>query len=52
VFLHNEDIAKSFDEWADLLALSGANPFRIGAYRRAAQVIRTLPEELHEVDSW
>src|ERR1019366_10322999 len=34
--------------WADLLALSGANPFRIGAYRRAAQVIRTLPQELHE----
>jgi len=42
----NEDIASGFDEMADLLALSGENPFRIRAYRRAAQVVRALPEEL------
>ncbi|MFI4889170.1 MAG: DNA polymerase/3'-5' exonuclease PolX [Steroidobacterales bacterium] len=46
--LHNEQIAECFDEWADLLALSEANRFRIGAYQRAAQVIRALPDELHE----
>lgn len=44
--VHNEDIAASFDAVADLLALQDANPFRIRAYRRAAQVVRSLPEEL------
>ncbi len=43
---HNEDIAAAFDAVADLLALQDANPFRIRAYRRAAQVVRGLPEEL------
>jgi DNA polymerase (family 10) len=46
--VHNQDIAAGFDEMADLLALSGENPFRIRAYRRAAQVVRGLPRELHE----
>jgi DNA polymerase (family X) len=44
--VHNEDLAAAFDEMADLLALSADNPFRINAYRRAAQVIRSLPDEL------
>ncbi len=44
--VHNEDIAATFDAVADLLALQDANPFRIRAYRRAAQVVRGLPEEL------
>jgi len=44
--VHNEDIALAFDEIADLLALTGENPFRIRAYRRAAQVVRSLPQEL------
>lgn len=42
----NEDIAGGFDEMADLLALRSENPFRIRAYRRAAQIVRALPEEL------
>ena len=46
--IHNEDIAMRFDEMADLLALRGANPFRIRAYRRASQVIRSLPDELYK----
>ncbi len=44
--VHNEDLAAAFDEMADLLALKAENPFRINAYRRASQVVRSLPEEL------
>ncbi len=46
VSLHNEDVASAFDEMADLLDIQGGNPFRIRAYRRAAQTIRGLPREL------
>jgi DNA polymerase (family 10) len=44
--VHNEDLAAAFDEMADLLALKADNPFRINAYRRASQIVRSLPEEL------
>lgn len=44
--VHNEDIATAFDAVGDLLAIQNANPFRVRAYRRAAQVVRSLPEEL------
>lgn len=44
--VHNEDLAAAFDEMADLLSLKAENRFRVNAYRRASQVIRTLPEEL------
>ena len=48
--IHNEEIASAFDEMADLLAIRGEeNAFRIRAYRRAAQVIRSLPHELAEM---
>jgi DNA polymerase (family 10) len=43
---HNEDLAADFEEVADLLSLQQANPFRIRAYRRAAQVVRTQGGEL------
>lgn len=46
--LRNEDVAVAFDEMAELLAISGENPFRIRAYQRAAQVVRTLPRPLAE----
>lgn len=36
---------------AELLAIQGSNPFRIRAYERAAQVIRTLPRPLAELQS-
>lgn len=44
--VHNDEIAAAFDEIADLLSLSGENQFRIRAYRRAAQTVRALPDEL------
>jgi DNA polymerase (family 10) len=42
--VHNSDIAKIFITLADLLEIEGANPFRIRAYRRAAEVIEDLPK--------
>jgi DNA polymerase (family X) len=49
--IHNADIAEAFDELGDLLSLQGENPFRIRAYRRAARVVRSLPQELAELKS-
>lgn len=40
--IHNADIAKIFDEIADLLDIAGANPFRIRAYRGAARTVSDL----------
>ncbi|HVL36178.1 MAG TPA: helix-hairpin-helix domain-containing protein, partial [Burkholderiales bacterium] len=44
--LHNADIARAFDEIADLLELAGENPFRVRAYRNAARVVGDLRLEL------
>jgi DNA polymerase (family 10) len=45
----NEEVAAAFDEMAELLSIRGENAFRIRAYQRAAQVIRTLPQALSEL---
>jgi DNA polymerase (family 10) len=42
----NVQIAQLFSRIADLLELKEANPFRIRAYRRAAQVVEVLSEDL------
>ncbi len=42
----NLDIARIFDEIADILEVKGENPFRIRAYRRAARTIETLVQDL------
>jgi DNA polymerase (family 10) len=47
--LHNEDVAAAFDEMADLLDIQAENPFRVRAYRRAAEVVRGLPHELAQM---
>ena len=41
----DQQIAKIFNEMADLLEIKGENPFRIRAYRRAAQNIESLPKD-------
>ena len=46
--LRNSEVADSFDEMAELLPIEGDNAFRVRAYQRAAQVIRTLPQPLAE----
>ncbi len=40
--IHNSDIARIFDEIADLLEISGENPFRIRAYRNAARQMNAM----------
>lgn len=40
--VENLDIAKVFDEVADLLEIQGENQFRVRAYRTAARTIQTL----------
>lgn len=42
----NQQVADRLREAADLLAEQQANPFRVGAYRRAADTIAGLGEEL------
>ena len=44
--MKNLEIARSFELIADLLELKGENPFRIRAYRRAAQNLETLAEDV------
>src|SRR3989449_202093 len=44
--MQNPDIARLFDEVADLLEIQDANPFRVRAYRNAARTIRDFPEPL------
>lgn len=43
--MENIDIARIFDDIADILELKGENRFRIRSYRRAARVIRDMPED-------
>ncbi len=40
--VHNADIARVFEEIADLLELGEENPFRVRAYRNAARVVSDL----------
>ncbi len=41
--MENSEVVRMLDEVADMLEISGANVFRIRAYRWAAQVIREYP---------
>jgi DNA polymerase (family X) len=47
--MQNPDIARVFDQIADLLEIQDANPFRVRAYRNAARTIRDYPEPLAEL---
>jgi len=44
--LENIDVARIFDEIADVLELKNENPFRIRSYRRGARVVRDLAEDV------
>lgn len=46
---NNADIAAALDAVAGLLEEQGANPFRVQAYRAAAQTLRTLARPAHEI---
>lgn len=44
--MENPEVARTLDEVGDLLEIEQANPFRVRAYRAAAQAIRDLPEQV------
>ena len=48
--MSQREIAALFAQMADLLALRGENPFRIRAYRRAAQNLESLTEDLQRLN--
>jgi DNA polymerase (family 10) len=45
----NAEIARVFDEIADLLEMKGENQFKIRAYRQAARTIKKLPSEVERM---
>lgn len=47
--VQNAEIAGMFEELADLLEIEGANPFRVRAYRNAAQFVRGHGRSLAEL---
>lgn len=47
--MQNSEIARQFEELADLLEIQGANPFRLRAYRNAARTISGLPESIADI---
>jgi len=47
--MDNITLANFFHEIADILELKEENPFRINAYRRAAQVLESLTQNIEEI---
>ena len=47
----NAEFAARLDEVAQVLEEHGANPFRVNAYRRAANVLRGLPQSVADIVS-
>jgi DNA polymerase (family X) len=45
----NQEVAAKLREAADLLALQGANPFRVNAFRRAAESVAQLRRSVREI---
>jgi len=47
--MRNQEVARIFNDIADILEIKGDNPFRIRAYRRAAQNIDGLTKDVSEI---
>ncbi|MEA1992106.1 MAG: helix-hairpin-helix domain-containing protein, partial [Thermodesulfobacteriota bacterium] len=47
--IHNNEIADIFDKLADLLEVEDANPFRVRAYRNAAQTVRGYAKRMSDL---
>lgn len=45
----NAEIAGRLEEVARVLGEQGANPFRVRAYERAAEILRRLPRPVSEI---
>ena len=48
--MDNQNIARIFEEISDLLEIKGVNPFKIRAYRNAAEALGSIPERLSDMD--
>ncbi len=47
--VHNSDIADIFNEFADLLEIEDANPFRVRAYRNAARMMSSQSKSVADM---
>ncbi|MDD5038353.1 MAG: DNA polymerase/3'-5' exonuclease PolX [Dehalococcoidales bacterium] len=47
--MNNKEIARVFEDIADLLELKGENPFKIRAYQKVVRSIEQLPEEMEQL---
>jgi DNA polymerase (family X) len=47
--LSNDDVARTFEVFADLLEIKGENPFRVRAYRNAARTLEGLTKPVHDL---
>ncbi len=47
--MQNAEIARNLSDVADLLEISGANPFRVRAYRNAARTVADHPDPIAEL---
>ena len=47
--VQNSEVARIFDEYADLLEIYGANEYRVRAYRSAARNISYLSQNLNDM---
>ncbi len=45
----NAEIARMFNEYANLLEIKGENPFKVRAYRNAARVVENIGKPLEEL---
>ncbi len=49
--MENDDIAKIFQEIAELLEIKGENPFRVRSYRNAGLAFEGLPESVKAIET-
>jgi len=47
--MQNAEVARMFDDYADILEIQDANPFRVRAYRNAARTLGDLAESLADI---
>lgn len=50
--MRNEEIARIFDDVADMLEIRGENFFRVRAYRNAARAVRDFPAQVAELPAY
>lgn len=47
--MSNADVVRLLERIADVLEIRGENPFKVRAYRKAAAVVESLPEDLAKI---